>query len=121
VRPAKECKANHEIQKKNPLKSDTQLFKLNPNAKIQKETAKKANDDARKRRQEALKAKRGFSAGKSKEEKVEFKKLKDGSKSWIKNFKKNMKEGTDKAQEQEAAWKKEGQEYQPGEEEELVM
>jgi len=41
------------------LKSNVALFRLNPNAKLVKETARKANESAAKRRQETLKAKRG--------------------------------------------------------------
>lgn len=40
----------HFKQKKNPLTSNTALFKLNPNAKLVKETARKANEASSKAR-----------------------------------------------------------------------
>jgi len=54
---------------------------LNPNAKLQRAAATKANEDARKRRQEALKAKRSSLTAAQKKELNSRKKV---SRSWIK-------------------------------------
>lgn len=44
VRPKVANKAAHEVQKKNPLKNRKMMDRLNPNASLVRETARKANE-----------------------------------------------------------------------------
>lgn len=56
--PIKERK--HTVLKRNPLKNQTVMAKLNPYAIVQKKTAKAIEDQRRKARQEKMDAKRGI-------------------------------------------------------------
>jgi large subunit ribosomal protein L4e len=60
VNQAKQNKQFH-TKKRNPLKNRNAQFTLNPNAKLVHATAKKANEENRKKRIEAQKKKTGFS------------------------------------------------------------
>lgn len=79
IRDQKTSKAAHEIQKKNPLKNKHAMDTLNPNAKLVREAAHKANEEGRKRRADNVANKRGLS--------VEAKKVnrdrKQNSRKWI--------------------------------------
>lgn len=90
------------------MRSNTALFKLNPNAKLVKETARRANEEGRKRRQDALKANRGFSKSASKDVKKARKDRKANSAKWISNYTGTINEATRLAKEEEAAWLREG-------------
>lgn len=83
VQPVKENKVVHEVQKKNPLKNRKLMDRLNPNATLVRETARKANEANRQNRENQIKAKRGVSASLSKEQKTALKARKQASKKWI--------------------------------------
>lgn len=51
IRSAKGNNVLHNIQKRNPLKNTRHMDELNPNAKIVREAARKANEEGRKRRE----------------------------------------------------------------------
>ena len=61
VRDMKKNSVNHDIQKKNPLKNKKAMDSLNPNAKVVREVARKANEEGRKRREAKVNEKRGLS------------------------------------------------------------
>jgi len=65
---------------------------LNPYSTVVTEMAKKAHESGRKKTLEALAAKRGFSKSMSKDQKVEQRKHKKNSKSWITTVLKNIDE-----------------------------
>jgi len=72
----------HNIQKRNPLTNTRHLDELNPNARLQREAARKANEEGRKRRQDRITQKRGLSA----DEKKVVRERKANSQKWIKTF-----------------------------------
>lgn len=74
---------------------------MNPNAALVKIAAKKANEENRKKRQEALNAKRGISKSLTKEQKAERKKRKVASKNWINGVLKNLDETYEKDKKRE--------------------
>lgn len=101
VKPAQKNEPFHQIQKKNPLKNVKALKSLNPNAILVKQAAKKANEEGKKKREEALNAKRGISKSLTKEQKAERKKRKVASKAWINNVLKNLDETYEKDKKKE--------------------
>lgn len=72
----------HNIQKRNPLTNSKHLDELNPNARLQREAARKANEEGRKRRQERITQKRGLTA----DERKVVRERKANSQKWIKTF-----------------------------------
>lgn len=121
IKPAEEPEIFHDTQKKNPLTNNTALFKLNPNAKLVKETARKANEEAHKRRQQALKEKRGFFKSLSQEQKKVLKTQKKNSRKWLAEFQARMDEATKKDEAQEKLWREEQQKLYGGQQEEVVI
>ena len=101
VRPAHRNKPFHEIQKKNPLTNVKALKALNPNAILVKNAAKKSNEANRKKREDALNAKRGISKSLTKEQKAERKQRKTASKTWINNVLRNLDETYEKDKKRE--------------------
>jgi len=85
LRNKKTAQPIHTQVKKNPLTNQTALERLNPYAKTVKEMERKAHEENRKKREEALKARRGVTAGLTKEQKQEKKDRKKASKQWINN------------------------------------
>ena len=79
IRNSKQDRAKHEIQKKNPLKNKKAMDSLNPNAKVVRDQARKANEEGRKRREAKINEKRGLSKG---EQKV-VRERKANSRKWI--------------------------------------
>jgi hypothetical protein len=59
---------------------------LNPYASVAKELARTANEEARKRRQEALAANRGISKSLTKDQKVQKKARRKASKAFMQNI-----------------------------------
>lgn len=92
VRPAHNNEAFHQIQKKNPLRNVKALRALNPNAILVRDAAKRANEENRKKRQEALQSNRGISKSLTKEQRADRKKRKVASKAWINNVLNNLDE-----------------------------
>jgi len=66
------------------------MDRLNPNASVVRETARKANEANRKKRQDALAAKRGVSKSLSKEQKANLKVRKAASRKWIQGVLSNL-------------------------------
>ena len=83
VRNQRSNKPVHTKGKKNPLTNHTAQERLNPYAKTVRDMAKKTEDQNKKKRQEAIKARRGISAGLSSDEKAKQKQRKTASKKWI--------------------------------------
>lgn len=82
IRAQKRNQTTHTIQKRNPLTNSKQLDELNPNARLQREAARKANEEGRKRRQDAISQKRGL----SKDQQKVVRERKANSQKWIKTF-----------------------------------
>jgi len=101
VRQAHKNQPFHSVQKKNPLTNLKALKTLNPNAILVKEAAKKANEEGRKKRQQALNEKRGISKSLNKEQKADRKKRKVASKAWINNVLKSLDETYEKDKKRE--------------------
>lgn len=78
------------------------MDRLNPNAAVVRETAKKANEANRQKRQESLKSKRGVSASLSKDQKAALKKRKTASRKWINGVLSNL----DASYQRDAAYNK---------------
>jgi len=76
---------------------------LNPYSKTVREMDKKAHEAGRKKRQEALDAKRGLSKSKTKEQKAQHKALKKGSDKWINNVHKHIDDSGARAFDEEKA------------------
>jgi hypothetical protein len=68
------------------------MDRLNPNARLVRETAKKNNEAAHKRRQADLAAKRGCSKVLTPEQKKTLKNRKKGSRAWINGVLNNLEE-----------------------------
>jgi large subunit ribosomal protein L4e len=85
VRNAKSNVRVHEVQKKNPLRNRKMMDRLNPNAKLLRETERRHNETNSKRRQDELAKKRGMSKVMSKDQKKEMKSRKTESKKWMTN------------------------------------
>lgn len=79
IRNAKVSRAQHDIQKKNPLRNKKALDTLDPSAKLTREAARKANEENAKRRADRLANKRGLSA----DEKKVVRERKASSRKWI--------------------------------------
>ena len=79
IRNTRKNVVNHEIQKKNPLRNQAVMDNLNPNAKIVRQAAKKANEEGRKRRADRVAAKRGLEGA----EKKTCRERKNNSRKWI--------------------------------------
>ncbi len=92
----------HTIQKRNPLTNNKHLDELNPNARIQRVAATKANEEGRKRRQQKLTEKRGLSA----DERKVVKERKVNSQKWIKTFRNYVSQLTQQAADENIALKK---------------
>jgi len=81
------------------------MNRLNPYASVSKELARTANEEARKRRQEALSANRGISKALSKEQKVDKKKRKKASKAFMQNILNKVEEEAEKDREADEDFK----------------
>lgn len=81
VRASKTDRVLHHSTKHNPLNNTKALDKINPNARLVREAARRANEERRKARQERLASKRGLSA----DEKKVVKARKANSRKWINN------------------------------------
>ena len=79
IRNKKTNQVNHEIQKKNPLKNQKAMDSLNPNAKVLRDAARRANEEGRKRREARINEKRGL----SKDEQKVCRERKNNSRKWI--------------------------------------
>jgi len=90
VNPLKLNHAVHHVQKKNPLNNRQHMEFLNPYAKTAHAMNKKAYDDGKKKRQDALNAKRGISKSLTKEQKKAVQGLKKASKGWLANVQKHI-------------------------------
>jgi large subunit ribosomal protein L4e len=90
VRNKKENKPLHSVQKKNPLKSVVALERLNPHAVTLRKMEQTANENNRQKRELAIKAKRGFSKGKSADEKKAYKAAKKTSRAFIAGVHKSL-------------------------------
>jgi len=95
VNQKKHNNAVHHVQKKNPLNNRAHMEFLNPYAKTAHAMNKKAYDDGKKRRQEALNAKRGISKSLTKEQKAANKGLHKASKGWLTNVQKHINDNAD--------------------------
>ena len=93
IRNKKTSVAHHEIQKKNPLVNKGAMDNLNPNAKIVREAARKANAEGQKRRSDALASKRGLSG----DAKKTCRDRKANSRKWIGTVNKYLEEIYQKA------------------------
>ncbi len=102
VRNQKGNNVLHTIQKRNPLTNNKHLDELNPNARIQRVAATKANEEGRKRRQERLTQKRGLSV----DERKVVRERKANSQKWIKTFRNYVSQLTQKAADENIALKK---------------
>lgn len=81
LRTSKTDRVLHKSQKDNPLTNTKALDKINPNAKLVRQAARKANEERRQARQEKLAQKRGTSV----DEKKVIRERKANSRKWIKN------------------------------------
>jgi len=97
VRNARQNQVLHTIQKKNPLKNNNALFRLNPYAKTAKANAKKAQEDAIKNKKANVVQRRKISKANHK-----------GSAKWISNYRKNIAQATKAAKEEEIDWINQG-------------
>lgn len=100
IRARKQNKAIHSKQKKNPLVNAVAMERLNPHHAVLARMDRQANENNRNRRNLALKAKRGFSASKSAEEKKDFKSRKQASRAFITGVHKNLLDAYEKKDEQ---------------------
>lgn len=85
VRAQKRHSDLHTVGKKNPLTNHAARERLNPHSATLRAQEKKTHQENQKKRQEALKARRGISAGLTKDQKTERKARKLASKKWINN------------------------------------
>jgi large subunit ribosomal protein L4e len=90
LRAKRDNKAIHTSQKKNALTNKKFAVFINPYSKVVSQMAKQANEAGRKKRQDALNAKRGISKSLTKEQKTEQRILKKQSKAWINNVHQNI-------------------------------
>jgi large subunit ribosomal protein L4e len=102
IRSQKKNNVLHTSQKRNPLSNTRQLDELNPNARIQREAARKANEEGRKRRQERITQKRGLSA----DEKKVVRERKANSQKWIKTLRSYVSQINQNAVDEDIALKK---------------
>lgn len=102
IRNQKVSTVNHNIQKRNPLTNTRHMDELNPNAKIVRQAATKANETNRKRREEKISSKRGL----SKEEKKTVVERKANSQKWIKTFRNYLSELTARSKQENIDLKK---------------
>jgi large subunit ribosomal protein L4e len=100
VRQAKANVAEH-IQKRNPLRNEEAMEHLNPYGNVLKRMQRESQDQNRKKRQEALAAKRGISKSLTKEQKTALKARKKASKAWINNVAKSLDDAYEGEEEQE--------------------
>jgi large subunit ribosomal protein L4e len=84
--------ANQHTQKTNPLVNGHSLETLNPYATVLRRMEKESQDRNRKKREEAINAKRGFSASLTKEQKAVNAKHKKASRAFINTVHKNLQE-----------------------------
>lgn len=102
IRNQKKDVSNHDIQKKNPLRNKKAMDDLNPNAKILREAARKANEEGRKRREAKIKEKRGL----SKDEQKVCRERKANSRKWIGKVNGYLQEIYDKSKNEQLENKK---------------
>jgi large subunit ribosomal protein L4e len=103
VRAARTNTVNHEVQKKNPLTNKKAMDKLNPNAKVVRQVARQANEEARKRKAANAAKKVGVTKSLTKDEKTALKQRKRNSKAWIKNVTQQLDERARLDKEEEKA------------------
>ena len=91
VRQAKGNSTSHFKQKHNPLNNTKALDRLNPNARLTREAAKKVNEERREARKKQIGQKRAANDAKVNRER------KAGSRKWIKNVEGYIQQITQKA------------------------
>jgi len=91
----------HTHVKKNPLTNKAALERLNPVSKTLREQGKRTTEENKKKRQEALKAKRGLSSGLSKDQKTDRRTRRSASKTWVKTVYKNLDDASNAAEEEQ--------------------
>jgi large subunit ribosomal protein L4e len=96
IRQSKGDRVLHTVQKHNPLNNTKALDRLNPNAKLVRETAHRVNEERRVARQNQLKEKRGL----SQDERKVVKERKANSHKWISNVNGYLEAIARKAQEE---------------------
>ena len=79
IRNVKKNDVKHDLQKKNGLRNKKAMDSLNPNAKLVRDAARRANEEGRKRREAKLNEKRGL----SKDEQKVCRERKNNSRKWI--------------------------------------
>ena len=87
LRPVKRSSSRFS-QKKNPLNNSRAMDRLNPNARLVREAARKANEENRKRREQLIKDKKGLTADQKKVQKQRS----NGSRKWIQGATANLAE-----------------------------
>jgi len=78
------------------LRNATALERLNPHAVTLRRMEQTANENNRQKRELAIKAKRGFSKGKSADEKKAYKTNKKASRAFITGVQKNLTDAYEK-------------------------
>jgi large subunit ribosomal protein L4e len=99
VRAARHNTAHHE-HKSNPFKNRAVLETLNPHSAVVRKAQAEAQENNKKKREAAIKEKRGFYKSLSKEQKVEHKNRKKTSKAWLHNVNKQLDDAYPKADEE---------------------
>jgi len=99
VRQVKRDRVLHSTQKPNPLINSKALDRINPNAKLVREAARRANEERRAARQTQLNAKRGLTA----DQKKVVKDRKANSRKWINNVNGYLDAIAKKAQDEQIA------------------
>jgi len=90
VRNKRENRPLHTAQKKNPLRNDLALETLNPHALIIRRMDQQANENAKAKREIALRNKRGIAKSLTPQEKKEYKDRKKASRAFISQVHKNI-------------------------------
>jgi len=89
VRQARTNEAHH-VDKRNPLRNEEAMDKLNPYGAVLRRMEKESQEFNKKKRQDALAQKRGITKSLSKEQKTSLKARKKASQGWIKGVLKNL-------------------------------
>jgi len=89
VRQARTNEAHH-VDKRNPLRNEEAMDKLNPYGAVLRRMEKESQEFNKKKRQDALAQKRGITKSLSKEQKTALKARKKASQGWIKGVLKNL-------------------------------
>jgi large subunit ribosomal protein L4e len=97
IRQSQKDRVLHSSQKPNPLNNTKALDRVNPNAKLVRETARKANEERRAARQAQLNSKRGLTP----DQKKVVKERKANSRKWISNVNGYLEAITKKAKDEQ--------------------